>query len=379
MVELVFALYLVHTLFSLLRRKSMSIVPAGGWGNKPLEGEVVRPSTEPKQTVIIVRKEKESAFRNAFSGCLGAIGAVFVVIAALGLIGRLATSSEDQQTSKTAEALHVTAVELNAAYEANEVSADALYKGKTLYVTGSVKSINKDAWNAAYLDLADGDIYQSGSLLGVQAELKNDSETLNKTSALTRGSLVTVVCTEVHRIVGSVMLEGCKLGEDDDTSQTDEPAMPRSALQTNPANQQEDYTAEATKIYWSMDKATRDHPADGEGSNLLPPRLVHNSALTYPVDALPTGISGIVTVVATVGTDGKLSNIHVVKSVSPALDAAALQAFSTNQFEPARNSITNAPVASDVTQNLSFTPPQPAQSSLRPSTEAPAPIIRSRP
>ena len=139
-------------------------------------------------------------------------------------------------------------------------------------------------------------------------------------------------------------------------------------------SQEPDYKDEATKIYSLMDKNDRNHPADGEGRNLIPPRLLHNTSLTYPVDALPAGTAGTVTVGATVEADGKLVNIHIVKSVSPALDAAALQAFSQNQFEPARNSITNAPVASDVMQNLSFTPP--IQQSIRPDTEPPAPIVR---
>jgi len=115
-----------------------------------------------------------------------------------------------------------------------------------------------------------------------------------------------------------------------------------------------DYTKQAQQIYSLMDKDYRDHPADGEGRKLQPPRLMVSVPPTYPPDAWAAHVSGTVTLGATIDINGKPVNTHIVDSVSPSLDAAALQAFSQYQFEPAHNSITGAPVSSSITQEINF-------------------------
>ncbi|HMR83963.1 MAG TPA: hypothetical protein PKE30_12565 [Niabella sp.] len=53
--------------------------------------------------------------------------------------------------------IEVTAKQLVADYNANEVSADNKYKGKQLKITGVVESINKDFTNDIYLIIKGGD------------------------------------------------------------------------------------------------------------------------------------------------------------------------------------------------------------------------------
>lgn len=342
-------------------------------------------------------------------GSLASIGALVALYSAIGLFRATIRSGGQPQQATSAVQRPTTQADIPdepiqtdvnsflTEYRTDGEAANSKYKGKKVELTGMVTGVFVPSFVTSMRaeqtgGHADAFITMGGPipkrpeealfLPGVSAYSKTEAlfGQTHFTAALLslrRGVTVTLLCTceEGHRASDmgaeeyagssnySVLLDDCLL---------------KNVSKTPPQDQA--YTAEASKIYSLMDKNYRDHPGDGEGSNLIPPRLLHNTTLTYPVDALPMGTSGMVTVGATVGIDGKLSNIHIVKSVSPSLDAAALQAFSTNQFEPARNSITNAPVASDVTQNLSFTPPtQPARSPLRPSTDAPAPIARQAP
>lgn len=162
-------------------------------------------------------------------------------------------------------------------------------------------------------------------------------------SQLTVGKNVTLLC-KFSSASGSgqdleISLEDCTI---------------EHAQKTAPPSQDRDYTAEAEKDYWLMDKATRDHPGDGEGRKAQPPRLVNSVSPLYPPDAWAAHISGTVTVNATIDADGKPTDVHIVKSDSSALNDAALQAFSQYQFEPAHNSITGVATTSSVTQDFNF-------------------------
>lgn len=71
-------------------------------------------------------------------------------------------SHKDEETGPTLEELNkqaVTASDLMAEYEANEVSADQKYKGKTFYVSGRIESIGKDFTDDIYVTLKTGDQY----------------------------------------------------------------------------------------------------------------------------------------------------------------------------------------------------------------------------
>lgn len=66
--------------------------------------------------------------------------------------------------------------EINADYQANEITADDKYKDKTIYFAGKVNGINKNVWGTPYVGLATGDMFES-----VQCDiLKEDAARLHK-------------------------------------------------------------------------------------------------------------------------------------------------------------------------------------------------------
>jgi len=67
---------------------------------------------------------------------------------------------------------------------------------------------------------------------------------------------------------------------------------------------------------------------NGVGGNLRPPRKTKDVAPGYP------GVSGNVQLLATIGTDGSVTEVQVVKSDRPELAPAAIDAVSQWEFTP---------------------------------------------
>jgi osmotically-inducible protein OsmY len=126
--------------------------------------------------------------------------AVFCILAAGSMDTPAPTGSDASTTQSPAQ--DVSAERLFLDYQRNEVSADSMYKGRTLAVMGTVSSINKDFTDSVYLVLE-----TSNQFMGVHANLR-ESET-SKASTLSKGSTVTVVCEGNGMIVGSPMLKDC--------------------------------------------------------------------------------------------------------------------------------------------------------------------------
>ncbi len=370
----------------------MSITPVGGWRNEP-EGEIVPRTVEAaKPSVVIVHaKEKStSSFAKAFFGCLG-------VICALLCIGFLTSFSSafikgcntamsatpDQSATTTQTSAHqeisdapddpmqIDVKSFLAEYRANGETANAKYKGKKVELTGvatgvfvpsfvtSMRMEQTGGHADAFITMG-GPVPQSPEETLFLPGIAAYSETralFGQTSftpallSLRRGVTVTLLCTceQGHRASDMGAME---YADSPDYSVQLDDCVLEKTRRTPPQNQ--DYTDEAAKLYSLMDKNFRDHPGDGEGRNARPPRLVASVSPTYPADAWAAHISGTVTVGATVDSSGKLVNIHIIKSASPSLDTAALQAFSQYQFEPAHNSITGAATSFTVTQELNF-------------------------
>jgi hypothetical protein len=99
-------------------------------------------------------------------------------------------------------AQNVSAERLFLDYQRNEVSADSMYKGRTLAVTGAVSSINKDFTDSVYLMLE-----TSNEFMGVHANLRGSE--VSKASALSKGITVTVLCEGNGMIIGSPVLTDC--------------------------------------------------------------------------------------------------------------------------------------------------------------------------
>lgn len=95
-----------------------------------------------------------------------------------------------------------TPAELEQAYEANTVAADARFKGQYLIVSGNVVSIETDFQNQPYLTLQGVNLF-----MHTQAHLTAAS--LPTAAALRRGAFVTLRCMGAGDILHTPMLRDC--------------------------------------------------------------------------------------------------------------------------------------------------------------------------
>lgn len=109
-----------------------------------------------------------------------------------------------KQKSALESAIPVTSNELFAAYEANEIAADEKYKGKKLLVTGTVASIDKDAFGGLNLQLATPNMFSSTMCRMERSEKAKHME-------LRKGETVKLLCTGRGMILGSPSLDDCVL------------------------------------------------------------------------------------------------------------------------------------------------------------------------
>ncbi|OJX60034.1 MAG: hypothetical protein BGO89_07775 [Candidatus Kapaibacterium thiocyanatum] len=84
-------------------------------------------------------------------------------------------SAATTETPKEEPVLAVTATALYEAYDANEVSADAQYKGKKLEVSGKVKDVEK-TFGMIYVNLEGDDMFGQ-----VTCKLENETEAASMT------------------------------------------------------------------------------------------------------------------------------------------------------------------------------------------------------
>lgn len=97
-----------------------------------------------------------------------------------------ASTKETTPVDPYADAIVITAEDLFAAYDENEVAADNQYKGKLLKVTGVINDIGKDILDDTYITLDTGEF-----IFSVQCYFKGDDA--DALAALTKGQTVTLV------------------------------------------------------------------------------------------------------------------------------------------------------------------------------------------
>jgi TonB family protein len=85
---------------------------------------------------------------------------------------------------------------------------------------------------------------------------------------------------------------------------------------------------------------------------VTPPELVYKVDPGYTVDARKAKVSGTVMLAILIGTDGHVSDIHVLEKLEPGLDARAITAVSKWRFKPAMQGDT--PVAFRARAGVSF-------------------------
>jgi protein TonB len=93
-------------------------------------------------------------------------------------------------------------------------------------------------------------------------------------------------------------------------------------------------------------------PRNKVHEEVKPPELLYKVDPGYTVEAQRAKISGTVMLSILVGTDGKVSEIHVLEKLEPGLDARAITAVSKWRFQPAMRGDT--PVAFRARAGVSF-------------------------
>jgi TonB family protein len=88
------------------------------------------------------------------------------------------------------------------------------------------------------------------------------------------------------------------------------------------------------------------------GGRIMPPKKIKDVKPVYPAIAQSAGVAGAVTIEATIGTDGKVIDATVVRSIA-LLDQAALDAV--RQWEYLPTMLNGVPVPVLVTVTITFT------------------------
>jgi hypothetical protein len=116
------------------------------------------------------------------------------------------TGSSDTEpvASSEPEEPYMTAHELYAAYEANEVAADRQFKGKRIRVSGRIDRIAKDIMDTPFVTLE-----SDGSIFSVQAMFKRNRDE-NAIAALATREQIAMSC-EVSGKLGNVILRDCRI------------------------------------------------------------------------------------------------------------------------------------------------------------------------
>ena len=139
---------------------------------------------------------------------LGCFTVGLLCLLALYLLGKVSNwigpATRSQGASERAAASYrVDASELYGEYKANEVAADAKYKGQTVVVSGTIQNIGKDILDSAYVVIGG-----RGFLDGVQCSFSKGDE--SDVARLSKGQLITVE-GEVYGKLGNVLLKKCSL------------------------------------------------------------------------------------------------------------------------------------------------------------------------
>lgn len=142
-------------------------------------------------------------------GCLIAVGVIVALMVVGALVGDDKPGNETSTENAAAPAVEVVEIkvtpkELQAAYEANEAAAQQKYGKSALLVNGTISAIQLDFSDKPFLVLVG-----TNEFMGPQAHLDKDSQA--KASSLTKGQNVSLSCDGVSEVVGTPMLQDCRL------------------------------------------------------------------------------------------------------------------------------------------------------------------------
>jgi hypothetical protein len=131
---------------------------------------------------------------------------IFIIGKNIGTSPTVVTNNnENVNTEQQKPTIKVTATKMIADYKANEVAADATYKGNMIEVTGQVSTIGKDIADMPYITLTNGEQYSFDS---IQCMFTKDQE--SELAAVVKGKTVTL-SGKVSGKLGNVIVRGCSI------------------------------------------------------------------------------------------------------------------------------------------------------------------------
>ena len=90
------------------------------------------------------------------------------------------------------------------------------------------------------------------------------------------------------------------------------------------------------------------------GGNIAAPKKLKDVAPAYPQMAVQARLQGLVIIEATIGTDGAVKDMRVLRPVNPLLDEAALDAVRQWEYAPTLLNGVAVPVIMTVTVNFTL-------------------------
>jgi hypothetical protein len=109
---------------------------------------------------------------------------------------------ESMPAPDAAGAASITAEELWAAYIRDPGGADRRFRDRSLFVSGTVRSVDRDFDGRAMVRLSTGNTYES-----VNAKLATRNEAT--VASMSKGKSVTLLCVGRGRLIGAPQLTGC--------------------------------------------------------------------------------------------------------------------------------------------------------------------------
>ena len=128
-----------------------------------------------------------------------------VILATLGCTTEEEVEDEIEREATSATIIQITALDLIAEYEANEIAADQKYEGKILDITGAIDDFGEDIFGTKYLTFSDGSEF---SITGVQCYFSDKH--VSQLANLRKGQIVTARGKGNGKLF-NILVRGCSI------------------------------------------------------------------------------------------------------------------------------------------------------------------------
>lgn len=158
--------------------------------------------------------QKKSWFkRHPILTGIGSLVLLFIIIGSLGSNDTSTTqqttassNSPEREVEQAVVAMNVSSETLRKAYSANQVSADQMYEGKLLEISGTIDTIGKDILDEAYITFEASDPYAFDK---VQCMFKMVNE--GELATVSKGDPITVQGTMSGVLISGPIVRNCKV------------------------------------------------------------------------------------------------------------------------------------------------------------------------